>query len=213
MLLSVGVLLASVAPVEAERRWALEACLGVAWNVPTTLLLRQRGHDEARVSARWKTRAFDPPLYYRVRTSRWEGDRAWAVDLTHHKLYLDNPPVEVQGFSISHGYNFVTVHRLERRGDWIQGAGGGLVVAHPESEVRGRSFDEHGGVWGTGYTVAGPAGSGLAARHEELGSGFYLAAELRLTLSYFRVPIAEGSARSANLALHGTFGVGWESGR
>jgi len=41
------------------------------------------------------------------------------------------------------------------------GAGAGLVVAHPESEVRGLKHDERGGPFDAGYFAAGPAASGL----------------------------------------------------
>jgi hypothetical protein len=39
------------------------------------------------------------------------GNTDWAIEYLHHKLYLSNPPAEVQSFAISHGYNLFAVNR------------------------------------------------------------------------------------------------------
>lgn len=197
-------------PVNAAgRRWGAEFHLGGAWNLPMSMVVRQQGHDDLKFRSHWQTRATEVPLYYVVRVIRSNGARGWALDLTHHKLFLDDPPVEIQAFAISHGYNLVTVHRLFERGARRLGVGAGLVVAHPEGEIRGQALDEHGGPWGGGYHLTGPTASALAGWLPARRSGFHATAEARLTGAYASVPIPGGQARVPNLALHLTLGIAW----
>ena len=154
----------------------------------------------------------------------WAGADAggrWAAEvhlggswnLTHHKLYLADPPDAVQSFAVSHGYNLLTLHRLVEHDARRYGLGAGLVIAHPESEVRGRRLDERGGPLGRGYHLAGPTLGALASWLPARRDGPYATAEARLTVSYARVPVAGGHARVPNVALHVTMGVGWEGAR
>jgi hypothetical protein len=196
----------------ASSRWEVEARLGGAWNAPLPASVRQEGHRTLRWTAHWSTRALDLPLYYGGRIVRWRGDSGWAIDLVHHKLHLDHPPPEIRRFSISHGYNLVTLQRLARRGPWRYGVALGAVVAHPESEIRGVPFVENRGLFRAGYYVTGPTAGAAIARSHALGRRTFTAIEARVTQSFARVPIAGGSARVPNLALHATAGLGWSLG-
>jgi hypothetical protein len=202
-------LLGSASTLEARNGWEFEGRLGGAWNVSLPIVIRQSGHDDLRWTARWNTQALQTPLYYSLRVARWRDNAAWAVDLTHHKLYLENPPPEVRNLSISHGYNLLTLQRLHAAGNWRYGGAAGAVVAHPESEVRGQRFDEHGGMLGSGQYVAGPTAGALVGHSVRVAGGLYATVEARLTLSLARVPIANGSASVPNLALHVSAGFGW----
>lgn len=194
-------------------RWAVEAHLGAAWNLPLPLAIRQEGEEELRLRARWSTRAFEFPLYYVGRVATRERGGGWALDLTHHKLHLVNPPPEVGSFSVSHGYNLLTLHRLIDREALRYGVGVGVVIAHPESEVRGRRLGESGGTFGGGYWLTGPTAGALIGLVPAPRRGLYPAAELRLTLSRAKVPVAGGDATVPNVAIHATLGVGWEGAR
>ena len=196
----------------AADRWAVEAHLGGAWNLPLPLVIRQDGHDDLHLTARWKTRALQMPLYYVARFVTRGDERGWMVDLTHHKLHLANPPAEVGNFAISHGYNLLSVYRLMEHDSRRLGFGAGAVIAHPESEVRGARLDEHRGAFGAGYYLAGPTVGALASWLPERRNGLYATLEARLTLSYAGVPVANGQARVPNIALHVTLGAGWEGG-
>jgi hypothetical protein len=197
----------------AVERWEIEARLGGAWNLPLPLRVEQDGQETIRFTAHWNSESLEQPLYYGLRASTWSGDRAWALDLTHHKIHLADPPPEIGNFAVSHGYNLVTLLRLAERDGWRYGGGAGVVVAHPENEVRGRRLDEHRGILGSGYYVAGPTAGAQGARSVALDGGFFVTAEARLTFSYAFVPVTDGSARVPNLALHGTIGIGWGSDR
>jgi hypothetical protein len=213
VLVGLAFLGAGWAEADAGGRWAVEFHLGGAWNLPLPLMIRQEGHDDLAFRSRWKTRALERPLYYVGRLVTREGDRGWALDLTHHKLYLVDPPDAVQSFAVSHGYNLLTLHRLVECHERSYGLGAGLVIAHPESEVRGQRLAEHGGPFRSGYYLAGPTVGALASWLPERRSGLYPAAEARLTVSYARVPVAGGHARVPNVALHVTVGLGWDGAR
>jgi hypothetical protein len=207
-------LAATLAPAgtAAGARWGAEARLGGAWNLPLPLVVRQPGQPDLRLTARWATRPLRFPLYYALRALRWQDRRAWALDLTHHKIHLEDPPPEISEFAVSHGYNLVTVQRLVEARRALAGWGAGLVVAHPENEVRGRRLDESQGLLGSGYYVAGPTLSALIVTLPPERKGLYVSAELRVTLSFARLPVADGSATVPNAALHATLGLGWIEG-
>jgi len=197
----------AVCPPAAARAaaggWSLEARLGNAWNAPWAPTIRQPGAPTLAPEPRWSTRGLEFPLYYGVRVAR----REWALDLVHHKLHLENPPPEVGSFAISHGYNLLTAQRLGRRGAWRFGAGAGVVIAHPENQVRGRRLAENRGLLRAGYYVAGPTLAALAGYTLDPWPGLGLGAEARATLSHAEVPIAGGYARVPNAALHASVGV------
>jgi hypothetical protein len=214
---SVSLLLAlgtfGIGPASAAGRWGAEVHLGGAWNRPLPLVVRQDGHDELRFRARWDTNPFGSPLYYVARLVRRNGEQAWMLDLTHHKVHLANPPAEIGSFAVSHGYNLLAFYRLVERDERRLGLGGGVVIAHPESEVRGAKQDERAGAWGTGYHLAGPTLGALAGWRPVRRNGMYATAEARVTLSWAGVPVAGGRARVPNAALHVTVGAGWEGAR
>lgn len=95
----------------------------------------RRGCSRALLDAAVARRAV-----YAYRIGRWSGRTAWEAELVHHKLYLENPPPAVQHFEVTHGYNLATANRAwatDRR--TVLRVGVGLVIAHPEGRVRGRT--------------------------------------------------------------------------
>jgi hypothetical protein len=198
--------------LRAQPEWSFEARVGGAWNAPMPIVIRQDGQENLRFSPTWSTRSFEPPIYYGWRITRWGEQSGWALDLAHHKLHIEDPPPEVQHFAISHGYNLLTVQRLEGRDGWQYGLGLGAVLAHPESRVRGQSLDEKGGPFGEGYYLSGPTAAALLAYSRDLQGGLFITFETRVTMSHASVPIAGGDAEVPNFAVHGTIGLGWTLG-
>jgi hypothetical protein len=182
---------------------------GAAWSADTPLEIRQRGAPDLRFTARWETRAFSAPPYYAVAVAWKLGGHELALELVHHKLHLSNPPPEVGGFAVSHGYNLLLLGYGHRVGGrlWAR-LGAGLVAAHPENEVRGEVLPQGQGPFGLGYHLTGPAVSFLVEWRLPLAGALYAAAGARLTAAWAQVPVFDGSADVPNVAAHATLGLG-----
>ncbi len=184
----------------AAAGWQLEAFTGAAHSFETTLTVRQEGSRDLRVAADYSTRPFEDAPYYGWRLSR-EGPRGgWDVQLLHHKLYLEDPPPEVERFEVTHGYNLLTIGHTWRRGGWALRLGLGAVIAHAESTVRARA---HGG----GYELSGPSAEVALGRRLPLGRRLAVVAEAKLTAARAEVSIGGGQASVPNAALHGVVGL------
>jgi hypothetical protein len=193
----------------AATEWSLMAGAGAAQSLPAPLSIEQDGFPALDLTAHYDNRPFDSPPQWVLRISRRAGGGAWEFQHLHHKLYLSNRPPEVERFDITHGYNIVTLGHAWRRGPLGLRAGAGVVIAHPESTVRGRRFGPRQGLFGLDQYVAGPA-LVLGASHElRLGRRAYLSPELQLTAAHARVPIQEGRATAPNLAVHFLVGLGF----
>jgi hypothetical protein len=188
--------------------WHAELALGGSHSIGSTLKLEQDGFPPLELNAGWASRSFEAPLYYAWRVARWQGARGWSFRFIHHKVYLEAPTPEVERFSVSHGYNLLTLERGFAASGFELWAGLGLVIAHPESTVRQRTRPENrGGPFGGGYFVTGPTLAVAAARRLPLGSRVGLVVEGRFTWARARVPIADGEASVPNTAVHGLVGL------
>lgn len=201
-----AVLLLAAPATPAE--WRAELALGGSHSFGSTLRLEQAGFPALELEAGWASRSFEAPLYYAARVSRWQGAHAWSLRFVHHKVYLEQPTPEVERFSVSHGHNLLTLERGFVVSGFELWAGLGLVIAHPESTVRGRTRPENqGGPWGGGYFVTGPSLAVAAARRVPSDSRFGVVLEGRLTWARARVPVADGEASVPNTAVHGLLGL------
>ncbi len=194
----------------AQDRWSAEVFAGTAWSLPTPLLIRQQGEPDLRLRARYATRPWSGAPYYAYRFGRWSDATAWEAELVHHKLYLENPPPEVQHFEISHGYNLVTANRATTTdGGTIVRLGVGVVVAHPEGRIRNRPVGPVRSLLGGGYHISGWTAQLSVGRRVPLSQGLFVAPEAKVTASYARVPLQEGWAVVPNVAVHALAGLGY----
>jgi hypothetical protein len=202
-------LLATATPALAgDPGWRVEAALGAAHSVGSTLRVDQAGYPSLEIDAEWEGRSLESPLYYAWRVAREDARGAWALRFVHLKVYLADPTLEIERFSVSHGYNLLTLERSFPVSGFDLWVGFGMVIAHPESTIRGQTRPEsEGGPFGGGYSLTGPTGSVAFARRLPLGSRFALVPELRATLSRARVPVAGGEASVPNGALHVLVGL------
>lgn len=100
----------------------------------------------------------------------------------------------MQRVAVSHGFNVVTLLRSRGKADGTAvRLGAGIIVAHPESTVRGRELPENGGILGLGYVVAGPALQAAVVGHAGRGRPQALG-EAKLVGAFAHVPVAGGSA-------------------
>jgi hypothetical protein len=195
-------------PVQADT-FSVQLFGGTAYNFRTPLVIRQDGQDTIRVNADYDTKAFDPPMYYAVRLGWWKEDRAWEVEMVHHKLTLQNGPPEVEHFSVTHGYNLLTVNRAWKKEWFIWRLGAGVIITHPESDIRGSEFEQNGGIF-DGYYISGPTVQIAVEKRISLWKGLFASLEGKFTASWARVPVKEGSADVPNAAVHGLLGLGYE---
>ena len=195
-------LIVLLVPAPARAQVAFEFFLGTAFNVPTTLTVDQRGYPPIEFTAHYEVKPLDD---YAYRLELWNNDRAWIVELLHHKIYLENPLGGVEHFEVTHGYNLITLNRGWRRGDNTLLFGGGVVVARPHSTVRGRTFPDDDVA---GYSLSGVAIQGAASRRFVLARRIFASVEGKFTTSWARVPVFEGNATVPNSAFHVLAGMG-----
>jgi hypothetical protein len=210
------VLLALCAPearAQDKRELAIEAATGTALSLPLPLTIEQNGFAPLSTTAHYATRPFEGAPYYAWRIGLWHHASAWELQLVHSKVYLENPPPEVERFQVTHGYDMLTVGKAWQRGSLVVRAGGGIVFAHPESTIRGQTWPETGGLslgfiglLNGGYFFTGPTGRVSISRR--FGHRFFVAPELELTASRARVPIVDGEASVPNIALHPRVAIG-----
>lgn len=203
------ILLSWVRPVQAESLWRVECFTAAVSNIRTPLTVRQSGYGDINITARYSTKPFERPLYYTLRLSRWNNHAGWAFELIHHKLFLTNKPDEIQEFSISHGYNILTVNRGWNRYGVTIHFGGGIVLAHPESTVRNKKLSETRGLMGMGYYVTGPVMQMAAGKIIHLSRNLYIMVEGKLIGAYASIPVADGDASVPNIGIHGIMGIGY----
>jgi hypothetical protein len=195
--------LVAASAAAGEGRWRAELAVGGAHSFDSTLRVEQAAFPALTIEAGWATRSFDSPVYYAWRLARADGRGAWALRFVHHKVHLEDTTPEVERFSVTHGYNLLTLERAFVVRGFEISAGGGLVIAHPESTVRGQTRPEgEGGPLGGGYYVTGPTAALAGSRRVPLGRHLAVVPEVRFTLSRARVPVAEGEASVPNAALH-----------
>jgi len=193
--------------------WNVEGYLGAPVNLSTPLSIEQSGQPALRVTARYETRPFEAPWYYHAHVGYWRGKTEWAVELTHHKIFLTNPPAEAERFASSHGYKLFTVNRgWELPFDIWARVGLGVVLSHPESTVRGQTFGENGGFFGLGFYLSGAVATAAIQKRVYLVGGFFVAATGMLSASYAVLPVVDGHATTPNIALHGLLGFGYRFG-
>ncbi len=180
---------------------------GLQYNVPMPIVIRQTGRPDIRLTARFSTRPLYEVPYYDVKLGVVHRRWAYEVELIHHKLYLDNRPPEVDTFEITHGYNPILLNAVRQQWGVSFRVGAGILLAHPQSTVRGLRFPETGGI--LGWYVSGPAAQLSVSKWFDLNRHVFAGLEGKFVGAWARVPIVEGSADVPNLSLHGLVSAGW----
>jgi hypothetical protein len=196
-------------PASLRAQFELQGFLGTSFSAPSPLSITQQGEPPLHFTAHWDTRPFLDTWYYAGRVGLWKGNRGWLLDFTHHKVYLTNPPSEVQRFRITNGMNMFTISRGFRRGNLTYALGAGPVITYPRNRVRGEALESKRGFLG-GYFLSGGHLMASATRRFPIAVGFFLSLDSRVSASYVRVPVARGHASVPNLALHVHAGLGFE---
>jgi hypothetical protein len=202
---------AAAAPVSAQ--WRVEAWLGDALNSHSRMTISQTGHSDLSISPHWSTKPWEPTWYYAGRISKWSSNHAWALEYIHHKVYLENPPAEVEFFRITNGVNFWMAERLWRKRHWEFGVGGGPVWVVPISKVRGLEYNKANGIFGSQYELGGAVISANVTRRVKLIPWVYGILSVKGTAATLKARVAEGNASLMNYALHVNYGLSLQTKR
>lgn len=194
----------------AAQGWSAELFGGTAWSLPLPLHIEQPHEPPLQFQARYSTRPWRGAPYYAYRL----GYQGWEAELVHHKLYLQNPPPQVQHFEVSHGYNLAMVNRALPTSPFIIRFGLGLVIAHPEGKIRGRAVGPVKSLLGGGYHISGISFQIAVAHQLEVSKHWFITPEVKLTAAWARVPLVGGGwAEIPNLALHTLAGIGYRTNK
>ncbi len=192
------------------RVWEVGLSGGAAYNFRTPLTIRQSGEEVIDLKAFYKTDPFRSPPYYDIKITTVKANKGLALKLTHHKLILKNLTPDIQRFSITDGFNLLTINRVWLKKGFAWSLGGGIVITHPESTIRHTPFPENKGMLSSGYYVSGPTVEAAIHKRYFFVDRWFISGEGRATASYVQVPVSGGHARVTNVALHILFGVGFQ---
>jgi len=198
LLIGTGILAPSLA---GAQKLQLDGFLGSSASVPLPITISQAGERDLHFTAHWETKPRSATWYYAIRIGLWKGNKGWMLDHTHHKLYLTNPPTEVQYLRVTNGFNIFSLSRAFRRGKLTYSFGAGPVITVPYNSVRGKVSDG-------GYGLSGASLRAGATRRFPLIGGFTFNLDARVTAAYVRLPVVDGHASMPNLAGHLLFGLG-----
>lgn len=207
---SLSLLMLSV-PARASESWGptLELLTGTAFNIPTPLHVEQAGAPDLSLIALYDTHPFegDHAPWYLVRAGAANDRRGLALEILHHKLYLRNPPPEIQRFEVTHGYTLIGPAYAWRWPSFVTSLALGAILAYPHNTIRGSALDESSGLFGSGYHISGAGLHGAVAARWRLFRYFALTIEAGLSAAYANVPVAGGSADVPNIAFQLAAGV------
>jgi hypothetical protein len=196
--------------LKAQSEISVSFNLGGAINLPTPLVIKQKGFEDIRLKANYTTESFHFPLYWDFSVAYCKNNYLWDIELIHHKLYLKNLPPEIERFSISHGLNLLNVNRGFKITDFYLKPGLGLAIGHPESTIRSFAFSEDGGLFDSGYYLSGASVNFSVLLLKSMFWRILYNGEIRLTYTFASVPVYQGRANVQNIAIHLTFGLGYK---
>jgi hypothetical protein len=203
-----ALILFSITDGSAQTSWTFELLGGEVYNVPMPLIIRQDGYPKIQLSARYHTEPFTLPVYWDLRFSRRHNNKSWEFEAIHHKLYLQNTTPEVQKFNISHGFNLFMVNRGFEQKTVQYRAGAGIVLSHPESNIRGQEDGDSVDDLDLGYSVSGPVLNLAIGKSFQLTKRFFMTTEAKTTFAYSSVKIGQGHADVYCLTFHLLLGLG-----
>ncbi|MEZ4412444.1 MAG: hypothetical protein R2910_05625 [Gemmatimonadales bacterium] len=202
-------LLLALRPCAAHAQWAVEGFLGTSFSAHSPLTIYQAGKPTLHITADYATNPRQAWIYYAFRVSRWWGRWGGTAGFIHQKVYLTNPPPEVQEFRVTNGYNLFSVGAGYLTRGWSFLGGLGPVIANPANTVRGLPLPDNGGGFGTGYYLSGVNLQLGVNRRFYVVDRAFLTVDVTGTAAWASVDVVNGHADTPNYALNLLFGVGW----
>lgn len=234
---SLALLIASLASAvfaqsDREGGWVVAAYLGGASTASSDLTVSQPsfGNNLTFEDVRFRSRSFDPPLYYGFRGGYFL-HRApflgFEAEFIHLKVFTDpqqrvrvrgrrrSVPIDtelplgeiVQQYSISHGanlllFNVAARHRVAGGRLMLTArAGVGPTLPHTESRIEGQAQEQYE-LGRVGWQAAGAA-------ELKLWRGLHLLGEYKFTRTRQRNEVSSGTAESLLRTHHAVFGLSY----
>ena len=199
---------------QEKSEWSLEANFGFPVNINHPITIKQNGYDDINFTAKFISKPFNQPFFYVYRISKWKNNKGWELEMMHQKLILDNPPEEIQYLIVTHGFNLIMISRalkvsIFKQDDFVIKFGTGFVLAHAESMIRGKEFDQNQSFFNLGYYFTGPALNIGLAKHLKISKRFYFNIECKFNSSYANIPIVDGNASFWHSAFSFTGGLNY----
>jgi len=199
--------------IAQSANWSFELHGGVPYNIPAPLIIKQNNEETLRFNARFRSEPLISPYYWVLRISRFKNNKSWELEAIHHKLFLDNKPPEIQDFTISHGYNILTINRsfnklAFKKHAYILRLGAGLVLAHPENTIRNQELNQQKGIFGWGYYIGGAVFNIAVAKRFYFTDRLFVNSEFKFNPSVSKVPIVNGHAIVWNFPVAFALGLG-----
>jgi len=186
----------------AQENIRLEFAPGFSYVAPMPLKISQEGYPDIKMLAHYSTASFKLPIYYSVRAGLSKGNGGWEAEMNHLKIQLKNNPEEIEHFSVSHGYNQIFFSRVRHFENISGRIGIGMVVAHPESIIRGKMLEQSKKFFYKGYSLAGPAFMMGLFKEIETGKYFYFSFSGSVSAAWARIPVSDGYASVPVIAFH-----------
>ncbi len=192
------------------QKFFFEWHFGYANNFKSPLIVEQKGYPDIKIKAIYESEPFILPVYWLWRINyQTDSTTVYAFEAVHHKIYLTNNHPDIQRFSISHGLNLLILNRIKiLKSKFHYNLGIGTVLAHPESTIRQKPFDEFQGIGKMGYYISGIALNVSAGKYFDLTRRIYINLEARFNPSFSVVPIVDGKAYVWNYSYQIIGGIG-----
>jgi hypothetical protein len=194
----------------AQTHYSIDLMSGYVFNLRSPLLIQEQGKDNQVLMVDYKTESLSGLPYFLLRFNFHFADRALEIQFLHHKITVTSPQGPVQQFEINHGFNILSFHYRLRMDFLNLRFGAGAIIAYPESIVSGHSFSGSGGLFDSGYYLAGPAILVGANKAFTLSEKLYLNTEILFTTAWALVPTATGQGFASNFAVHFLLGGGYQ---
>ncbi len=194
----------------SQDRWFLNFTPGLSLVPPAPLEIEQKGAHDISIWAKYRTFPLRLPLYYSYTGGYTRGNRLYEIEMNHLKIYLQNTSEQVEWFAVSHGYNQIFFNTGTMNGKISHKTGIGMVLAHPENTVNGKSLNPYKGLFGRGYYPAGIAAQYVYYKEFHAGKFLYLLVEAKASVGYAVVKVVDGRASVPVAALHFLVGPGFK---
>ena len=194
----------------SQARWTFDLNFEDVYNVPMPLTIKQNGYPDIKFIAKFTADAFTAPVCWDWRFSRWENGKSWEIEAIHDKLYLINTNDEITKYSISHGFNIITINRGFEKKFVSYKIGVGTILIHPESVIRGMGFGSSSDYTDFGYFITGPILMFTICKPIQFCDRFYLNFEGKTSFAYSYVKVAKGYSNLYNFAFHVGIGLGFD---